>query len=64
MSTLKKGIKMIYDFHLKGMTKLGTQDHQIAIDLLIRGLTDSTYLSNLTRLATPIEPRHGKTVGE
>jgi hypothetical protein len=40
MSTLKNGIKKIYNFHLKGMAKFGTQDHQIAINVLMHGLTD------------------------
>jgi hypothetical protein len=50
MSTMKKVIKKIYNFYLKGMAKFGTQDHQRQI----------TYLSNLTRLAASIECRHRK----
>jgi hypothetical protein len=56
-----KGIEKIYNVRINGLGKFGTQNHQIAIDLLMRGLADSTYLSNLPRLAAPIEPRQGKT---
>jgi hypothetical protein len=41
MSTLKKGIKKIYIFHLNGMPKFGTQNLQNAIDMPVHGLTDT-----------------------
>jgi hypothetical protein len=63
MSTLKKGIKKIYNF--QGMAKFGTQDHQkYNQSANVRADRQSTYLSNLTRLAAPIKPRHRKTVRE
>jgi hypothetical protein len=41
MSTLKKGLRKIYNFHLNGLSKFGTQNLQNAINLLVHGLTDT-----------------------
>jgi hypothetical protein len=47
MSTLKKGIKNIYNFYHNGLSKFGTQNLKNAIDLLVHGLTDTEQ--NLVR---------------
>jgi hypothetical protein len=35
MNTLWKGIEKIYNFCVNGLAKIGTQNHQKAIDLLL-----------------------------
>jgi hypothetical protein len=62
MSTLKKGIKKIYNFHLNVLSKFGTQNLQNAIDLVLYGLTDTEQ--NLGLYPNENNPNHQVNRGE